>query len=185
MEDTFTLSLKEVLGSLADYNRILVAGIEYEDLASFPGISTSVFLQGCNIHCKGCFNSEVWGTDGGVEWSTSDLYKSITQSPIVKQIVWLGGEPTLQARNILPVVHKLKDNGYSQVLFTGHKLGVFKRLMVQDSALGEVVRCMNYVKIGPYIKELYDPDLKYRGSSNQEFYKVENGKLLKVDVMKL
>ena len=185
MKDTFTLSLKEVLGSLADHNRILVAGIEYEDLASFPGISTSVFLQGCNIRCKGCFNSDVWGTDGGVEWNASDLYNAITESPIVKQIVWLGGEPTLQARNILPVVRKLKDNEYTQVLFTGHRLEVFKRLMIQDGALGEAVRCMNYVKVGPYIERLYDFTLKYRGSSNQEFYKVENDNLFKIDVMTL
>jgi len=44
---------------------------------------------------------------------------------------------------------------------------------------------MNYVKVGPYIERLYDFTLKYRGSSNQEFYKVENDNLFKIDVMTL
>ena len=34
-------------------------------------IGVSLYIQGCSIHCKGCFNPETWDFEGGHEF---DIY---------------------------------------------------------------------------------------------------------------
>lgn len=36
------------------------AQIRKEDISNGPGIRVSLFVQGCNRHCDGCFNPETW-----------------------------------------------------------------------------------------------------------------------------
>ena len=33
-----------------------IAGINKNDFAAAPGVSVSVYVQGCPHHCKGCHN---------------------------------------------------------------------------------------------------------------------------------
>ena len=52
------------------------AGITFNDIVNCPGIGVSVYLQGCDLHCPGCHNSEIWDFDGG-----KDLGKLATVHP--------------------------------------------------------------------------------------------------------
>ena len=52
------------------------AGIIYNDMCAAPGISVSVYLQGCPHHCKGCHNPETWDFNGGKEF-TYDVLNEI------------------------------------------------------------------------------------------------------------
>ena len=36
------------------------------DIANGPGVRVSIFMQGCEFHCKNCFNAETWGFDGEI-----------------------------------------------------------------------------------------------------------------------
>ena len=37
------------------------------DISNGPGVRVSIFMQGCEFHCKNCFNSETWDFEGGKE----------------------------------------------------------------------------------------------------------------------
>ena len=39
------------------------------------GIRVSVFMQGCEFHCKNCFNSETWDFEGGQEFNNTTIEK--------------------------------------------------------------------------------------------------------------
>jgi anaerobic ribonucleoside-triphosphate reductase activating protein len=41
------------------------AQIRKMDISNGCGIGVSLFTQGCRIHCKNCFNKEIWNYDGG------------------------------------------------------------------------------------------------------------------------
>ena len=41
------------------------ATIKKCDVANGPGVRVSLFVSGCNHHCKGCFNSEAWDFNYG------------------------------------------------------------------------------------------------------------------------
>ena len=37
------------------------------------GIRVSIFMQGCEFHCKNCFNSETWDFEGGQEFKSETI----------------------------------------------------------------------------------------------------------------
>ena len=37
------------------------------DISNGPGVRVSVFMQGCDFHCKNCFNPETWSFEDGKE----------------------------------------------------------------------------------------------------------------------
>ena len=58
-------------------------------------IGVSLYLQGCSIHCKGCFNPETWDFNGGKEFDVdafADLL-ALLDKPYITRFSILGGEP--------------------------------------------------------------------------------------------
>ena len=39
------------------------------DISNGPGVRASIFMQGCEFHCKNCFNQETWDFNGGKEFT--------------------------------------------------------------------------------------------------------------------
>ena len=49
------------------------AKIRTEDIANGPGFRVSIYVQGCNNHCPGCFNPETWDFKGGKEFTDATI----------------------------------------------------------------------------------------------------------------
>ena len=45
------------------------ADIKECDIANGPGVRVSVFVSGCNHHCKGCFNKCAWDFNYGENYT--------------------------------------------------------------------------------------------------------------------
>ena len=78
------------------------ATIKYNDTANAPGISVSVYLQGCDQRCPHCFNSETWDFDGGKQLTYQEfnnISQGLIANGIKRNLCILGGEP-LHTRNI-------------------------------------------------------------------------------------
>ena len=41
------------------------ADIKIADVANGKGVRVSLFVSGCNHHCKGCFNAQAWDFNYG------------------------------------------------------------------------------------------------------------------------
>lgn len=151
---------------------IQVVGFEKCDAANGPGLRTTVYLAGCDKHCPHCFNPETWSHTAGRAYTIEEL-KSILSSDlkVTKKITWLGGEPLLQWKKILPLVEEYSRAGYNQFLYTGYTKDQVEGLMKQDSEFERFISYMNYIKAGPYVHEKYDVNLSFRGSSNQRIYR--------------
>lgn len=82
--------------------------INYFDIANGPGIRLSLFVSGCPIHCKGCFNQEAQDFNYGelYTWETEkeivDFYKN---NPQVNGFSLLGGEPFSWEQDFGTLVH--------------------------------------------------------------------------------
>ena len=55
------------------------------DVSNGPGIRVSIFLQGCEFHCKNCFNPETWRKN--IE-GTIELAKKFKEK-FPKKTVWV------------------------------------------------------------------------------------------------
>ena len=65
------------------------------DIADGPGIRVSLFVQGCEFHCKNCFNQETWDFNKGEEFTqeTIDRIIELCGGSHGRGLSILGGEP--------------------------------------------------------------------------------------------
>ena len=71
------------------------------DIANGPGVRVSVFFQGCEFHCKGCFNKDTWDFCGGKEFTDETINKilELCEPDYIVGLSMLGGEP-MHPKNI-------------------------------------------------------------------------------------
>ena len=72
------------------------AGINYNDFSAAPGVSVTLFTQGCPHRCKGCHNPETWDYDGGKEFTPDILGKivdALRANDVKRSFCIMGGEP--------------------------------------------------------------------------------------------
>lgn len=130
-----------------------------------PGLRTSVYLAGCAHHCPGCHNPDTWNFDSGREISVEALLEIIDSAGLPVSLS--GGDPLYQARELIALARELRRRGMSVWCWTGF---TFEQLM--DSAHApdgtpEFLSLIDVLVDGPYIAALRNPDLMFRGSSNQ------------------
>lgn len=82
-------------------------GLSSCDTANGPGVRVSLFVSGCTLRCKGCFNPESWDFEAGKPFTeeTVEMIFRYLDEPYVAGLSILGGDP-LEESNI-PVVTDL------------------------------------------------------------------------------
>lgn len=143
------------------------AQIRRMDVSDGPGVRISIFVQGCTFKCPDCFNSSTWDFEGGKPFTQDNLNDLIKMgdSEFVQGLSILGGEP-LHPDNVITVTqiakafkeaHPNKDIW----LWTGFS---FEDL---SDVQKEILKYIDVLIDGRYIKAQKDFHLKYRGSANQ------------------
>jgi 7-carboxy-7-deazaguanine synthase len=85
--------------------------------SSFTGVPCIfVRLAGCNLRCAWC-DSEYTFT-GGKPYSADEIFAEIAALQPCPLIEFTGGEPMLQARELLPLMQRLLDAGYTLMMET-------------------------------------------------------------------
>lgn len=143
------------------------ASIRKMDIVNGPGVRVSVFTQGCNIHCDGCFSTEIWSFDGGKEFTEEirDFILDLCDKPHIAGLSILGGEPlsTLNYNELLDLIMKFRERFPDKTIWmwTGY---IFEEL---NNTQLDIVKMVDVLVDGPWTQNLGDFSLKYRGSSNQ------------------
>ena len=87
-----------------------------------PGIRLVIFLQACNLHCAYCHNPDTISLNGGKEMSTSEIMELLRdQEPYFTSgggLTISGGEPTLQAADLIELFRAAKNKKYNTALDT-------------------------------------------------------------------
>ena len=142
-----------------DKMNIQVNSIVYDaSVVDGPGVRTVLFLQGCDLRCRGCHNPSTWDEAGGVEYDTEEVAGMLKLGSTNRKVTISGGEPLQQADAVIDLLERL--DGFDVCLYTGRSLSeVPPRIMSR-------LRCIKY---GPYIEGLRCTDRPFVGSSNQSF----------------
>ena len=89
----------------------------YESMGTYdgPGLRLVVFLQGCPFRCLYCANPDTISFDGGKPTEIEEIVRmAVSQKPFFGRrggITFSGGEPTMQAKELLPLFSMLKKEG--------------------------------------------------------------------------
>ena len=103
----------------------------YESMGTYdgPGLWLVVFLQGCPFRCRYCANPDTITLEGGTETDPSEIVKiAVSQKPFFGKkggVTFSGGEPTVQAEALVPLVRELHENGINVCIDTNG--GVWNR----------------------------------------------------------
>lgn len=78
-----------------------------------PGLRLVVFMQGCNFKCLYCANPDTIEIGKGREISIEEVVRrAISEKPFFGKkggITFSGGEPTVQAKELIPLFKRLKE----------------------------------------------------------------------------
>lgn len=157
------------------------AAIKKCDVANGPGVRVSLFVSGCNHHCKGCFNREAWDFNYGKEFTEKEEKEVMDalKPEYIKGLSLLGGEP-LEPKNqegLLPIVKKAKELYPDKKVwcYTGYTFDeqILNGLSKTNETTQELLQYLDYVVDGKFVEELKNPMLKFRGSSNQRIIDVK------------
>lgn len=153
-----------------------VSGFYDSSCTNGEGWRSVIFFSGCPHKCKGCHNPETWPTGSGKDYSVDELTHLVLNNyDHIDGVTLSGGEP-FQEENIgdlLTLVHNLKIEGLTIWCYTGY---LYEDLL-EHPLFSVLLNEIDVLIDGPYIEDLFDPNLTFRGSSNQrliELTKVKN-----------
>lgn len=155
------------------------AVIKPYDISNGPGVRVSLFVSGCTHRCRGCFNSEAWDFDYGLPYTpqTEDRIMQLLAPGYISGLSLLGGEPFEPSNQpaLAALVRRTRET-YPQKnvwCYTGY--------LFEDIAAGKVgdpdtamslLRGVDVLVDGPFVQELKDISLIFRGSANQRIIDV-------------
>ena len=141
------------------------AEIKKVDIANGPGVRVSLFVSGCRNHCKGCFNPETWDFDYGRPFTRA------TEDEIIKALrpLWiqglsiLGGEPAEEENTaiLIPFLKRVR------AVLPNKDIWLYSGYTYDSLRDKEILTLVDVLVDGPFLLELKDAGLAFRGSRNQ------------------
>lgn len=157
------------------------ADIKIADVANGKGVRVSLFVSGCNHHCKGCFNAQAWDFNYGKEFTEKEIDKILEDldHPYVSGLSLLGGEPLEYSnqKGLLPLVKKVKEKFPDKNIwcYTGFDFekDVIGRMAKNSETTRELLNYIDVIVDGKFEEDKKDLKLQFRGSSNQRILDVK------------
>lgn len=139
------------------------------DVINGPGTRCTLFVSGCVHQCKGCYNQSTLSPSAGVEFTQEHedtIIRDLQDTRIFRRGLSLSGGDPLHPNNVsavLKLVKRVREECPTKDIWmwTGYTLAELNPEQQQ------VVERVDVLVDGKFEKELADPSLQWRGSSNQ------------------
>ncbi|PNH97880.1 anaerobic ribonucleoside-triphosphate reductase-activating protein [Vibrio diazotrophicus] len=144
------------------------------DVVNGPGTRCTLFVSGCELACKGCYNKAMQSLSFGQLFTdevANKIISDLNDTRIRRRgLSILGGDP-LHPNNIQDVLNfvtrvRQEAPGKDIWCWTGYTLGT----LTEEQK--EVIKHIDVLVDGPFQQDLYNPSLKWRGSSNQIIHQI-------------
>jgi len=147
---------------------INVLKVLHDTTVDGPGFRTSIYCAGCRHKCPGCHNPQSWAFGAGEDRTTDDLLQEILSDPFA-DVTFSGGDPFFQAEGFAELASRIKKETDKTIwCYTGF---LYEKLL-HDDAARQLLQHIDVLVDGPFIQDLRDEDLLFRGSSNQRLIDV-------------
>ena len=142
-----------------------------ETMADGPGLRTSVYCAGCAHHCPGCHNPQSWDFAGGREMTVEEILGVIKDDEF-SNVTFSGGDPMYQVEGFTELARRIKEEtGKTIWCYTGF---TYEEILA-NKRMSMILPYLDVIVDGPFVQALRDPELLFRGSSNQRIIYL-NGK---------
>lgn len=130
-----------------------------------PGFRTAIYLAGCRHRCPGCHNPQSWDFDAGETMTLDEIMAIVEEEDF--DVTLTGGDPLYHPETTAALAEAIFKTGHTVWLYTGFTI----EEILASPRLSLPLRFVDTVVDGPFVESLRDPDLLFRGSSNQRILK--------------
>lgn len=139
-----------------------------------PGLRTSIYFAGCGHRCPGCHNPETWDFDAGREMTVERIMEIVRYNGF--NVTFSGGDPLYRPEALLPLARAIRDEGLTIWCYTGFTYPE----LADDERYRQLLPLFEVLVDGPFVEKLRDPDLLFRGSSNQRLIDISRSTSQKI-----
>lgn len=140
--------------------------ITKDDMNNGEGLRVVLWVSGCSHACPGCHNPVTWDICGGLlfdEKAEEELWQELSKD-YIDGITLSGGDPLhpVNRADMEVLLKKIKADFPSKTiwLYTGYLWDEVKDL--------ELIRYIDVLLDGKFVKAMFSPNLPWVGSSNQK-----------------
>ncbi len=134
-----------------------------QTMADGTGMLTSIYCAGGRDNGPGCHNPQSWKFENGHKMSVNDLLQIIKDDDL-SNVSFSGGDPFYQVEGFTELARRIKEETDKTIwCWTGF---TYEEILA-DSRLSMLLPYIDVLVDGPYVESLRDPQLHFRGSSNQ------------------
>ncbi len=152
--------------------KIRILDILEETMADGPGFRTSIYCAGCAHHCPGCHNPQSWDFMSGRDMSVDELL-DIIKADEFSNVTFSGGDPLYQVEAFTELARRIKSETSKTIWCYS---GFTYEEIASDARLSMILPYLDVLVDGPFIESLRDPELHFRGSSNQRIIPLRDGR---------
>lgn len=146
-----------------------VLDIIEETMVDGVGLRTSIYFAGCGHKCDGCHNPQSWDTYAGKEYTIDELLDIIKSDPFAN-VTFSGGDPFFQVGATTELARRIKEETNKTLwVYTGYTI----EKIIQTRFLSRMLPYIDVLVDGPFVKELRNTELPFRGSENQRIIDVQ------------
>lgn len=154
------------------------------DIANGNGVRVSLFVSGCQRHCRGCFQPETWDFHYGKEFTAeteAQILKAL-EPPFVQGLSVLGGDPfeLSNQASLAPFLKKVRTAMPDKDIWVWSGYVFDEDLQPGGSRYGQhtdsMLDCIDVLVDGPFMEQKKDITLQFRGSSNQRLIDVKKSR---------
>lgn len=146
-----------------------VLDIIEETMVDGVGLRTSIYFAGCGHKCDGCHNPQSWDFNSGKEYTIDELLDIIKSDPFA-DVTFSGGDPFFQVGAATELARRIKEETNKTLwVYTGYTI----EKIIQTRYLSRMLPYIDVLVDGPFVKELRNTELAFRGSENQRIIIVD------------
>ena len=152
-----------------------MAGFYDESISNGTGWRAVLFVSGCPHGCPGCHNKAAQNYNYGEKFNKEEVINRIKDNSILKGITISGGEPLCKENmpevlDFIKTVRKEKPN-FNVWCYTGYTME--ELVNRNDEITNNCLKEIDVLVDGEFVEAKKDPNLKFRGSSNQRILDVQ------------
>ena len=139
--------------------------ITKDDMLNGDGLRVVLWVAGCTHKCKECQNPVTWDINGGLEFGESEkkeIFNQLDES-YISGITFSGGDP-LHPQNRQPVYELAKE---IKEKYPDKTIWLYTGFLWEEIKDLPIIPYLDVIVDGEFKIELLDPQLYWKGSSNQ------------------
>ncbi|MDN3611753.1 anaerobic ribonucleoside-triphosphate reductase-activating protein [Vibrio ostreicida] len=147
---------------------------QHVDVVNGEGTRCTLFVAGCEHHCRGCYNKSTLNPNSGHPFTQAmedQIIADLKSTRIKRRGLSLSGGDPLHPANIASIyklVVRVKEACPEKDIWmwTGYTLTEL------NPAQRQILELIDVLIDGKFVEALYDPSLKWRGSTNQTIHRI-------------